>query len=58
MITDNLCHSGNYHEFEGESTDTKPTDGIGVNSKFTELDTGDKYYFDGSDWQEIGGTTS
>lgn len=42
------------NEYKGLSTDTKPTD-CGVNSLFLELDTGDFYYFDGSDWQKVGG---
>ncbi len=54
MITNKLGRSSNYVELEGDSQDTKPTDGIGVNSKFYELDTGDTYYFDGSAWVKIG----
>ena len=42
------------HEFLGLSTDTKPSDGIELNSLFLELDTGKVYYFDGSDWTEVG----
>lgn len=43
------------HLYEGscESTDTKPTN-WGENSKMLELDTGKFYYFDGSDWNEVG----
>ena len=45
-------------EFKGLSTDSKPDtmdgDDVGVNSLFLELDTGDFYYFDGSDWQKVG----
>ncbi len=33
----------------GKSTDTKPTDGV-VGDSFTEVDTGDFYVFDGTDW--------
>lgn len=54
-ITNNLAHDTLYVELEGKSTDTKPTTGVGVNSKFLELDTGDFYYFDGSEWAKIGG---
>lgn len=48
-------------EFKGLSTDSKPTGEVngkkvGVNSLFLELDTGDMYYFDGSDWNEVGAT--
>lgn len=39
-------------EYMGLSTDEKPADAT-VNSLFLELDTGDFYYFDGEDWQEI-----
>ena len=54
-ITDRLSHSTNYVELEGTSQDDKPLEGIGVNSKFYELDTNKTFYFDGEDWQEIGG---
>lgn len=54
-ITDRLSHGTNYVELEGTSQDDKPLEGIGVNSKFYELDTNKTYYFDGEDWQEIGG---
>lgn len=57
MITDKLNHATNYVELEGVADDNKPTDGIAVNSKFSELDTGKEYYFDGSEWQEKGGAT-
>ena len=52
MITNKLSRDSSYVELEGESSDTKPTEGIGVNSKFYELDTGDFYYFDGSAWNK------
>ena len=54
-ITNKLAQSTNYVELEGEHGDTKPTEGIGVNSKFYELDTGDTYYFDGTTWNKVGG---
>ncbi len=54
-ITNKLCHMTDYVELEGLSTDTKPTEGIGVNSKFYELNTGDTYYFDGENWSKVGG---
>ena len=47
--------NGNRMDFMGLYTDTKPTEGIAVNSLFLELDTGDDYYFDGSDWAKVGG---
>ncbi len=55
MITNKLSHETNYMEFEGLSTDDKPTEDVGVNSKFYELDTGDTYYFDGDNWSKVGG---
>ena len=55
-VTNKLSHGTDYMEFEGLSTDDKPTEGVGVNSKFYELDTGDTYYFDGeSTWSKVGG---
>ena len=42
-------------DFKGLSTDTKPTDGVEVNSMFLELDTGDLYYYDGDTWAKVGG---
>lgn len=38
----------------GLSTDTKPLD-VAENTIFLELDTGNFYYFDGEEWQMIGG---
>ena len=37
------------------SSDTKPTEGVYTNDLLMELDTGNKYYFDGSAWQTFGG---
>lgn len=54
-ITNKLSHGTDYVELEGTSQDDKPLEGIGVNSKFFELDTKKEFYFDGEDWQEIGG---
>lgn len=45
----------NRFDFMGLSTDTKPTSDIAVNSLFLELDSGDVYYYDGSDWAKVGG---
>lgn len=56
-ITNKLANATNYVELEGTSQDTKPLEGIGVNSKFHELDTNDVYYFDGEDWSKVGGET-
>lgn len=50
--------SYNAYDFKGLSTDDKPTQwggkAIEQNSLFLELDTGKFYYFDGSDWNEVG----
>jgi hypothetical protein len=54
MITNRLNHASNYVELEGDSQDDKPTENIGVNSKFYELDTNDVYYFDGTTWVKCG----
>lgn len=56
-ITNKLSHGTDYVELEGTSQDDKPLENIGVNSKFHELDTNKKFYFDGEDWMEIGGET-
>lgn len=53
-VTNKLARATNYFEFEGTSLDTKPTDKVGVNSKFYELDTGDIYYFTGEVWAKVG----
>ena len=54
-ITNRLSHSTNYVELEGLSSDTKPTENIGENSKFYELDTKDEYYFTDGAWVKVGG---
>lgn len=46
----------NYHQYKDTLLDTKPTN-CAVNSTFWELDTNDKYYFNGKTWEKIGGTT-
>ena len=40
--------------YEGLSTDSKPTEGVGLNALFLELDTGDFYYFNGTAWAKVG----
>ena len=50
----NDCLQADEYDFKGLSTDEKPTD-CAVNSLFLELDTGTFYYFDGEEWQVIGG---
>lgn len=54
-ITNKLSRDSLYVELEGVHDDEKPTEDIGVNSKFYELDTGDTYYFTGEDWAKVGG---
>ena len=54
-ITDKLSHGTNYVELEGLSTDDKPTENVGINSKFYELDTNSVYYFTGDAWAKVGG---
>lgn len=44
-----------YVELSGLSTDDKPLD-VAESSLFFEVDTGDIYYFDGSDWNKVGGS--
>ena len=39
-VTNKLVHCTNYVELEGVEDDDKPTEHIGVNSKFYELATG------------------
>lgn len=56
MITYNDNRGTGDVELKGLSTDTKPTEGIAVNSLFVELDTLDIYYFDGENWQKAGAT--
>lgn len=52
MITMNNCKQKDEHDFSGVSTESKPTN-CAVNSLFTELDTGNFYYFDGTKWNQI-----
>lgn len=54
-VTNKLSHGTDYVELEGTSLDDKPEEGIGVNSKFHELDTNDTYYWTGEAWAKIGG---
>lgn len=52
MITMNDCKQKDEYDFNGLSTDEKPTN-CGVNSLFLELDTGNFYYFNGTEWNQI-----
>lgn len=53
MITLN----GSTANLMGLSTDTKPTEDVDINTLFLELDTGDFYYFDGTEWSKVGAGT-
>lgn len=46
--------NGSRADYVGLSSDTKPED-VPVNTLFLELDTGDFYYYNGSDWAKVGG---
>lgn len=50
MITNN----GSTCDLRGTSEDEKPSN-VEVNTLFLEMDTGDFYYFDGTEWQKVGG---
>ena len=43
------------YEWQCLSTDTLPTEGVAVNDLALVQDTGVVMYFDGSDWQPVGG---
>ena len=55
MITDQDCVQAETYEYKGLSTDTKPLN-CAVNSLFLELDTGDFYFFNGTEWGKINST--
>ena len=58
MVIDALSKPTNYKEFIGTSDDDKPIEGVGANSLFHEVDTGDTYWFDGEEtWAKVGGST-
>ena len=54
MITRNRYNLEGDLAYEGLSTDEKPTEDVYPNALFLELDTGDFYYFDGSNWAKVG----
>ena len=49
-----VSHNGSRANYMGLSTDTKPEEAE-VNSLYLELNTGDFYYFDGTNWLKVGG---
>lgn len=53
-----MITNDNLPELSGLSTDTKPTEEIQVNTIFKELDTGDRYYFNGTTWAKVGGAST
>ena len=54
MITRNRYNLEGDTAYEGLSSDTKPTEDVPMNALFLELDTGKFFYYDGSDWAEVG----
>lgn len=54
MVTRQINNRFGIMDYKGLSTDNKPTEDVGVNALFLELDTGDFYYFDGTTWYKIG----
>jgi hypothetical protein len=47
--------NGSNADYRGTSADTKPTEGVAINSLYLELDTNTFYYFNGEDWSVLGG---
>ena len=60
LIERKYIENGKYWcDFAGKSTEEKPTDAsIYDNSYFTEVDTGDMYYFDCGEWKKFGGVAN
>lgn len=56
MVTRQINNRFGVMDYKGLSTDVKPTETVGVNALFLELDTGDFYYFDGTTWNKVGGS--
>lgn len=54
MVTKQVNNRFAIRDYKGLSTDEKPTEDVGMNALFLELDTGDFYYFDGEQWNKIG----
>ncbi len=52
-----ITMKGSAPEYYGTSLDNKPDSAI-INSRFKELDTGDVYYYTGSEWLKIGGASN
>ena len=58
MITKQINNRFGIADYKGLSTDTKPTETVGLNALFLELDTGDFYYFNGTQWEKVGGSSN
>lgn len=58
MITRNRYNLQGDTCYQGLSTEEKPTDNVPINSLFLELDTGDFYYFDETEWKKVGSGAS
>lgn len=54
MITRNRYNLQEDTCYQGLSTDNKPTENVPINSLFLELDSGDFYYFNGTEWAKVG----
>lgn len=46
------------YEWTCLSTDTLPTEGVAVNNLALILDTSELKYFDGTEWQTVGGAST
>lgn len=46
--------NGNNLDYRGKSTDVKPTQNVDNNALYLEVDTGDFYYFNGTNWAKVG----
>lgn len=53
-INGNIVFPNTLRQYVGLHADAKPTEGVGVNSLFLELDTKDVYYFNGTTWVKCG----
>ena len=54
MITRNRYNLEGDMAYQGLSIDEKPTENVAPNSLFLELDTGDFYYYDETQWVKVG----
>lgn len=49
MAANIINEKGGYVEYAGTSTDEKPTEGVATGSIFTEVDTGNVYFYNADD---------